>query len=31
MKDLCSAVFSIPVPTDDQYLFAFAWNEWQYT
>ena len=31
MKDLCSAAFSIPVHTDDWYLFAFAWNEWQYT
>ena len=31
VKDLCSAVFSIPVHTDNLYLFAFAWNEWQYT
>ena len=31
MTDLCSTFFSMPVHPDDQYLFAFTWNEWQYT
>ena len=30
VTDLCSAFFSSPVHPDNQYLFAFAWNEWQY-
>ncbi|XP_058038675.1 protein NYNRIN-like [Ahaetulla prasina] len=29
--DLCSAFFSIPVDSASQYLFAFTWEEQQYT
>ena len=29
--DLCSAFFSIPVEDESQYLFAFMWEDHQYT
>lgn len=29
--DLCSAFFSIPVKKDTQYLFAFTWEDRQFT
>ena len=30
VTDLCSAFFSSPVHPDNQYLFAFTWNERQH-
>ena len=29
--DLCTAVFSIPIDGASQYLFAFTWEEKQFT